>query len=534
MRRERSIALAAYALLAFGFFGVRLLVDGGTVYPGIGVDPQIFTWSFAWWPHAILHGENPIYSHVVWAPDGVDLAWATTVPGLALAFTPLTLLVGPLASYDTAAVLMPALAAWTAFLLCRHLTRNFWASLAGGYVFGFSSYMLGQFQGHLHLTSVFLLPLVALVCLRFLEGGLGARGLAWRLGLLLALQVSFSTEVAFTLTLAIVASIVLAFALVPAVRARVVSLLVPVAGAYAFAAVLISPFLWYLLTDFHRGTINSIGPADLFGLDLANLVVPTRLSLGGGWAWPLSRHFLSGWTEGGGYLGLPALVAVVWSFRRSRFLAAAFLVTLVASFGTYLRVRGHELAPMPWEHVGYWPLFNQILPVRLSVYLALIAAIAVALFAAARTIPVWARIAVPALAIVFLLPDLGLSTWATKVHEPTFITDGLYKHCITKNENVLALPFGQFGDSMLWQAQTGFWFRQAGGYLGPVPPQSFQSLPVAVYGQPGPLEPYVLAKHVSAIVVDEQTGDDWSTFVSRLGKPERVGGVAIYGSRCTD
>ena len=91
-----------------------------------------------------------------------------------------------------AAILLPALAAWTAFLLCRHLTGSFWPSFAGGYLFGFSSYMLGQELGHLHMTAVFLVPLAALVVLRFLEGALGrARPRRCDSAPLLALQLAF-------------------------------------------------------------------------------------------------------------------------------------------------------------------------------------------------------------------------------------------------------------------------------------------------------------------------------------------------------
>ena len=72
--------------------------------------------------------------------------------------------------------------AWTAFLLCRYLTRSLWASLVGGYLFGFSSYMIGQIEGHLHMTTVFLLPLIALVVIRYVRHGLDGLNLAIRLG----------------------------------------------------------------------------------------------------------------------------------------------------------------------------------------------------------------------------------------------------------------------------------------------------------------------------------------------------------------
>ena len=84
---------------------------------------------------------------------------------------------------------MPALAAWTAFLLCRYLTRSLWPSIVGGYLFGFSSYLLAQdgYGGHLNLGAVFLLPLIVLAILRYLDGRLDARGLVLRLAPLVRL-----------------------------------------------------------------------------------------------------------------------------------------------------------------------------------------------------------------------------------------------------------------------------------------------------------------------------------------------------------
>src|SRR5262249_35752807 len=143
---------------------------------GTGGDPQLFVWSLAWWPHAVLHGENPFVTHALWAPHGSNLVWTTAVPGLPLLFAPVPPSAGDVAAYHTAAILLPALAAWSAFLLCRHVTRRFWPSLAGGYLFGFSSYLLAEELGHPHLSSVFLVPLAALVVLRFLESELGAGG----------------------------------------------------------------------------------------------------------------------------------------------------------------------------------------------------------------------------------------------------------------------------------------------------------------------------------------------------------------------
>src|SRR5579864_4398541 len=237
LRSEETRALLVFLAISFLYFGRPVASHPGRLLIGRGSDPGIFLWSFAWVPHALLHGENPIYTHAIWAPTGMDLAWVASAPGLALVFAPLTLTAGPIVAYNVAAVLLPALAAWTAFLLCRRLTNGFWPSLVGGYLFGFSAFMLGHEEGHLHLTSAFLVPLVALVMLDFVRGRLNRVGLAARLGLLLAAQLLLSTEVFATVTLALAVAVVLASALVRSARPRLLRLAAPLAGGYALAAV---------------------------------------------------------------------------------------------------------------------------------------------------------------------------------------------------------------------------------------------------------------------------------------------------------
>ena len=176
--------------------------NGSRELVGTGYDPQFYVWALGWWPHAILNGENPFVTYDVWPVTGVNLAWSVTVPALAISVAPLTLIAGPVIAYNLVAVAMPVVAAWTAFLLCRYVTGSWWASLAGGYLFGFSSYMLGHTMAHPGLTSVFLVPLVALTMLHYVDGKIGRRALALRLGLLLGIQPYLSTEVLATLTVA--------------------------------------------------------------------------------------------------------------------------------------------------------------------------------------------------------------------------------------------------------------------------------------------------------------------------------------------
>jgi hypothetical protein len=529
-----------YTAAAFCFFGLRVALHPGSRLVGTGADPQIFVWSFAWWPHAIVHGENPIVTHAIWAPDGVNLAWTTTVPGLALLFSPLTAAIGAVASYNVAAVLMPALSAWTAFLLCRRLTARFWPSFVGGYLYGFSSYVIGQELGHLHASSVFLVPLVALVLLRYLDAELDGWGLVLRLGPLLALELLLSTELIFTLTLALAACLVLALVFVPARRRRLASSLAPIAGSFLLAGILTAPFDYYLLTGFHSEAFHP--PSD-FVADLANVVVPTKLVLAAlGWAGSIARNFPANDSERGAHLGVPVIAVIflyAWSKLRTgagRFLVASFLVALLASLGATLTVNGHRSLPLPWEHIGYLPLFDNVLVVRLAVYTALAASVMVALWTASRGRGVlyWT---LPALCMLAVVPNPASDGFASSFSVPRFFTDRADRRCLGRGENILPLPVTFDGNANLWQVKSGFRFTMAGGYVFSGPPKAFLAPPDVssiATGNPADanaLRTYIAQKHVTSVVVDKRERAVWAPALDQIARPMDVDGVLVYRVR---
>jgi hypothetical protein len=537
MRARANVAvLLGYTAVSFLYFGLRLVSHPGRAILGSGRDPQIFIWSFAWWPHAIGAGQNPFVSHAIYAPDGINLAWATTVPALALAFTPVTVLFGPVVSYNLAALLMPALAAWTAYLLCRYLTGSLWASLAGGYLFGFSGYMLGQQLAHLHMTAVFLLPLVALAVLRFIRGELDGRGVAWRLGVLMGLQFWLSTELFFTATLALGAALVLAFWLVPDVRNRLRALIRPLLAGSGIAALVAGPLAVYAALGFTSGSIND---PRLFNGDLLEFVVPTRLiALGGSTFGGISSHFPTSDAERGAYLGLPTLLIVGWFATRARrsaaarFLLVALLLSALVTLGTKLLIRGHVVASLPWDVLVRLPLFNNVLPVRIALFGSLAAAVIVALWTASRR--GWSARVLPALAVAALVPAVWHSDYRSVPERWPFFTDGLYKLCIPRNENVAIFPYGFWGNSMLWQAESGFWFRMAEGYLRPKPPPPFLADPTVTmltFTIENPKPPAILAfarnKKVDRILSVLIYPHPSSNQMHRFGAVQLYGGVLI-------
>jgi hypothetical protein len=552
--RPASAAFATYLGLSFVFFGLRLVLEGGSQYIGSYDDPQIPIWSFAWWPHALLHGENPFFTHYVWSPAGVNLAWVNSVPIVSIVFAPLTLLVGPIASYNVAAIALPAISAWAAFLLCRHLTGTWWPSLVGGYLYGFSSYIVGHVTGQPQLTAAFVIPLLALLVLRYTEGTVGRRRVALLSGLLLGTQLLISMEVAFTLTFVLLVALALAYALFPIRRERILSLLLPLVGGYAIAAVIASPFLYYALTAVRISGFQR--PSD-FVADLVNIFIPTHVELSGaGWFHELSKHFPGNYTEQGAFIGLP-LLAVIVLFARSRWQSAAcrFLVILVAlsvlaSLGPELTVRGHGVFPIPtpFGHdsitvpgVGrkFLPLFNNALPVRFALYTSLGVAVIVALWMASRPAgEVWAWL-LPAFGVLLMLPNPGANVWTTTYKIPPFFTDAKYRSCLAPSETVLPQPVRSGGPEMLWQVAADFRFRMAGGRLQTSAPTSFLHPPsiarISIGDPPSPgpgyvklLRAYFAAKGVTSVLVDKSQAAIWTPPLDQIARRQDVGGVILY------
>ena len=267
-------------------------------------------------------------------------------------------------------------------------------------------------------------------------------------------------------------------------------------------------------------------------------------NLGGWW----TKHFVAAFpandAERGAYLGVPLLVIVAlfaWQRRRQptgRFLVVGFLLAVFLSLGAYLTIHGRQLITLPYGHLINKPLFENVMPVRLMAFASLAAAVMVALWAASSFRPSWLRVGLTALAVLTLVPNLAWGAWARTPQVPPLFTTGLYKSCLGRGENVLLLPFGTLGDSMIWQARSHFWFRNAGGYISPFPPRRYQEF-TGIYkiatedSPPDVTTNDVLAlvrlQHVSSIVLaDDDLAWRWKGVLGAFGRPQAVGGTLIY------
>src|SRR5581483_7508546 len=152
----------------------------------------------------------------------------------------------------------------------------------------------------------------------------------------------------------------------------------------------------------------------------------------------------------------------------AQLLAVMFVVGLVLELGFGFHVAGKSYFPLPWSKVGNLPALNSMLPVRYSMFVALGAAAAVALWSAGSA-PRLARIALPALAVAAIVPSVWNTAWHEHPPRPAFFTARTYKTCLVPNENVLVLPYPRWSRAMLWQAESDFYFRLADGYISTVP-----------------------------------------------------------------
>jgi len=188
------LALLTYTGVSILFFGRPLLGHLRDAYIGV-TDPSFFIWCLVWWPYAITHHLNPFLTSVVWAPGFLNLTWTTGVPLTSLIAWPVTAKFGPIAAFNVLCLSSPPLAAWTAFLLCRQLSGHFWSALLGGYIFGFSAFMLGhQIWGHTDLTMIFLVPLAAYLAVLRLHMQITIRQFTLWLALVLFAQFMISVE----------------------------------------------------------------------------------------------------------------------------------------------------------------------------------------------------------------------------------------------------------------------------------------------------------------------------------------------------
>jgi hypothetical protein len=537
-------ALAFYLLVAVITVGWHALGHPRSVCACDGTqDPASYMWALAWWPHAIVHGLNPFVTHYLWSPTGVNVAQGAMIPTAAILMAPVTDLVGPIASYNILSIAGPALAAFSAYLLCRRLVRRELPAVAGGYLFGFSSYELAQLNGHLNLTLIFLIPVMVHIALRRADREISRATYVTCMALLIVAQAGLSTELlAESVGLGAVALVSAHFLVSRPQRGRIDDLLVETIGAGLIAIALAAPFLYYALFSgsFPKG---DPGLSDAYGLDLLNPFFPTYSTLLGHDFLSLGATYEHGnISEADGYLSIPIVLAfTLWLLGDrlrsvlARLLAILAGVSFLAALGSHLHTAGQLTVALPFDWVRHLPVFDDLLPSRIVVFTTLCISIGVAAWLAKPTGRAGARWALALVGAMAIFPNLPAEPYGGAPRNPRFFSTDMYRSHLTRGETVLALPFGENDVSMLWQAETGFYFHMPEGYVSAVVPAPFDAQPTVrrlLKNMPLParaLGTFIRQQRVAHVVVDPAKGGPWPDLLAHLGlHGRRLGGVLLY------
>jgi hypothetical protein len=524
------LALAVYLAVFIIAYAFPLIRHPGLPWVGQAtLDPNFYIWSWRWWPYAISHGLNPLYSSQIGAPAGYNLAWTTPVPAAAVLLAPVTVAFGPTISFNLTLLLSAPVSGWAAFLAARRLTGRFWAALIAGAVYGFSWYEVAETgAGHPNLYLVMLLPLMLYLVLLWRDGKLG-RG--WFVGLTavaIAAEFYISDETFAGMTVLGAAGLLIGFAVTrPAERHTVARLARLLGLAYVAAIVLTSPYLVYALRH-SPPKFTKVQAA--FSLNLKDLVNP-----------------------GSGIALLLIVLAVAvftWSSRLTRLLVILFVLIVALAIGPFAVAGTRQLGLVPWERLWYLPLARSSEPLRLIIFANLVLAIIVAVFLAT---PVRSRLLlasrwilglvavalivayVPTASNGSIIPAGAPSAALRPTDElPAFLTAGLYRDYLRPGEIVVVVS-DRGNAGMLFQADANFYFRIAGGFIN-------RSLSTAT-GLPAPVEAlmratparerqfqaYVRQAGVGAVLVEQAWSAPWMNVFSRMGlHGTPAGGMVVY------
>lgn len=472
-------AVILYGVTAWIVVGLRSPVGLSHELVGQGPDPSLFVWLLAWWP---THWQHPWNTTLLWAPTGIHLGWVTTVPFLSLIASPLTMTMGPIVSYNLMMWLGVFATAFATYLLCYEWHHRPGIGMVQGLIVAISPYLIGQaWDGHLNLVWMPIPLVMALLVVRYWRSQIGIVPMIGLFTSGLILQFFVSTEVLATSTVVLVGAMFLT-ALVPGTQADALRIAKVISVAYLLSLVLLSPWLYHMFQypapALHAAPVSySISPI--------NWIVPTALTMGGQWFQHVSTWFPGNLGEASGYLGLPWIAVLILVARqetiRRTWLAPGFallVILMVAALGPKLHWHGITQVWLPESLLAHLPLLRFALPSRLMFYVDVLATLLLSPVLTRRSWTRTRRLRIATVVLLSLLPNFMLNPgWAQGIRVPPFYKPGVASKILPRHSTVLIWPYNTAGQSMIWQAESGFEFRMAGGYVAPADPPPYDTWP---------------------------------------------------------
>ncbi|WP_089157312.1 DUF2079 domain-containing protein [Micromonospora sp. NBS 11-29] len=512
-RADLLVTLAAVALALWVTSGMWRDPNTRTITVNSS-DQALFEWLLAFGGHALTHGQNPLFTHLINVPDGVNLAVNTSITVYAAVFAPLTYLIGPPATFLVILTLnLAATAVAWYWLLSRHLVGSRLAAGVGALFIAYCPAMVSHANAHLNWTAGWLVPLLIWGVFRLARPGPAHRAVLGGvvLGLLVAVAFSIAAEGLFFTALALAAFLLL-WALHPARRAEVRAVLPRVLAGLGVTALVAGALLAYPLW------LHFAGPQRFHGTGFDPLIHSEDIAAYGSYP----RRSLAGWagfgtslapnpTEENSFFGVPLLLLAVACFallwrRADRAFRATLLalgvtavVFAVLSWGPTVKWNGRRTDQLlPFGVLDNLPVINAALPSRLALVVAPVIGLLLAYaIDALRARPPRRRASGAAWVVGFVAALLPLlpTPLLTSVREPVpvFITGGAWKRYVPPDGVLTPLPLtvDVYPDGQRWQAYAlahrqgefripaGFFLGPGGpdgrGRIGPVP-RTFDSL----------------------------------------------------------
>ncbi|GIG72603.1 glycosyl transferase [Planosporangium flavigriseum] len=490
---RRSRRRADALMVALALVGAAWLLGGLWVHPdrrAITInasDQALFEWLLAYAADTLRGGHNPLWTDLLNAPGGVNLAVNTAVTVLGWVLAPVTLLLGPSVTFTVALTFGVAATpvAWY-LLLSRKLVRTPAAAIVGGLFCGFAPGLVSHANAHVNFASGYLVPLIIWRVLELRRPGRAVRnGLI--LGVLVAVQFSLGAETLFFAALA--CGVLLGFLLVAGYREpreHIVAFAKGLATTAVTAGVLLAYPIWMMFAgpgSYHGTGFNQVTHSE----DLMAYGAFPRRSLAG--VLGLAGRLAPNPTEENSFFGVPGLLlligAAVLALRLTRgaarralarALVASALLFAVLSLGPVLKFNHHRTGvPLPYKLLQHAPLFDSALPGRFALIVTAIAGVLLAL-SLDRLPRLKHRRLVAAAVAMGLLPVVPAPLLTMdRSPVPHFISSGHWREYVRPGETLIPapLPSDWLPDGQRWQAAVlaggdGETFRvPAGFFLGP-------------------------------------------------------------------
>ncbi|MGW2046582.1 glycosyltransferase [Streptomyces sp. NPDC001858] len=444
-------------------------------------DQNQWEWFFAVTADNIAHLRNPLFTDLQGFPDGVNLMANTTMLGLSVPLTPLTLLLGPalVLSLVMTLGLAATAVAWYR-LIVRRLVRQRGAAFAGAAFAAFAPPMVSHANAHPNFVVLFMIPPIIERALRLTTGRRVTHD-AVVLGLMTAYQF-FLGEEPLLLAAMGMALFAVAYAAVRPDVAR--SAARPLLNGLAIAAAVCLPLVVYPLAW------QFSGPQSYAGIDhgsapgVANSVralfsfaersaiagdadTADALSLN-----PTEQNAFYGWP-----LALLAFAITVrlWRQPAVRALACTATAAAVLSLGPRIPLPLTDTTfPGPWSLLAGLPLFESVIESRIALVcappLGMLLALAIGGLAhSRRLLTQYAALLAMCAALLPVVPAPLKSE--PRAETPAFFTDGVWKTYVRDGETLVPVPLAEPEDAeaLHWQTATDLGFEMPGGYFnGPL------------------------------------------------------------------